>query len=114
MRKQIKQSEFVLMVITEPYSRRFDGEEILGTGKGATYEGHIINQQIYNEQCRNGKFIPVVFSDDARGSMPDILQAVTSYNVLKSGEYRRMLSVLTGQQLTPKPALGTVPVLAGC
>ncbi|MBD2071805.1 TIR domain-containing protein [Leptolyngbya sp. FACHB-671] len=62
MEKRIEWAEFVLIVCTETYKRRFRGDEEPGVGRGVTWEGTIIRQNLYNDQLRNTKFIPVVFS----------------------------------------------------
>ena len=52
MRRQIKQAEFVLLVCTETYNRRFEGEEP-GRGRGVTWEGAILTQELYDLMQRN-------------------------------------------------------------
>jgi hypothetical protein len=63
MSDQIEESDFVLVVCTEQYKRRFQGKEEPGKGKGVTWEGAIINQVIYDyDKKKKTKFIPVIFS----------------------------------------------------
>jgi hypothetical protein len=61
MDKQIRDSDFVVMVCTEIYYRRVMGEEQPGKGLGVRWEGHLIYQAIYNAESVNTKFIPVLF-----------------------------------------------------
>ena len=47
MLHQITQADFVLVICTETYARRFDGIEEPGTGSGVTLEGHLIIQELH-------------------------------------------------------------------
>jgi TIR domain len=38
-------AEFVLVICTETYHRRFRGHEVLGIGKGADWEGNLITAE---------------------------------------------------------------------
>src|SRR5438046_2751140 len=58
---QIEQSTFVLVACTETYLRRFKKKEVPQKGLGATWEGHIITQELYDAQGQNTKFIPITF-----------------------------------------------------
>jgi hypothetical protein len=56
MEKQIRESDFVLMVCTEAYYRRVLGEEDPGRGRGVRWEGHLVYEAIYQADTRNTKF----------------------------------------------------------
>jgi hypothetical protein len=47
MDKQIRDSDFVVMVCTEAYYQRVMGEEQPGKGLGVRWEGNLIYQAIY-------------------------------------------------------------------
>src|SRR5690348_1533156 len=47
MRNEIKTSDFVIVVCTQIYERRYEGTEQFGNGVGAKWEGAIITQQLY-------------------------------------------------------------------
>ena len=79
MEKRIDWAEFVLIVSTETYKRRFSGDEQPGTGRGVTWEGTIIRQNLYNDQLINTKFIPVVFSTQDLVHVPIILNGNDKY-----------------------------------
>ncbi len=55
MEKKIEWAEFVLIVCTETYQRRFRGDEEPGIGRGSTWEGTIIRQHLYNNQLASTK-----------------------------------------------------------
>lgn len=78
MRNQVEQSDFVIVVCTEQYKKRFQGKEELEKGKGVTWEGVIINQLIYDQVSRT-KFIPVIFSSQAGIYIPTELRRYTYY-----------------------------------
>lgn len=79
MEKRIEWAEFVLIVSTETYKRRFNGDEQPGIGRGVTWEGTIIRQHLYNDQLINTKFIPVVFSAQDLVHVPIILNGNDKY-----------------------------------
>jgi hypothetical protein len=79
MERKIEWAEFVLIVCTETYKRRFRGDEEPGIGRGVTWEGTIIRQNLYNKQLRDTKFIPVVFSAQDWDHVPTILDGRDKY-----------------------------------
>jgi tetratricopeptide (TPR) repeat protein len=101
--RQVEESNFVLVACTEIYLRRFKKREAHGTGLGATWEGHIITQELYESQGRNSKFIPIIFLDTNAQFVPTILRSATRYSL--PGEYDRLYRRLTGQPETPMPPL---------
>jgi hypothetical protein len=66
MDKQIRDSDFVVMVCTETYYQRVMGEEQSGKGLGVRWEGHLIYGEIYRAGTMNTKFIPVLFGGGDR------------------------------------------------
>lgn len=78
MRNQVEQADFVLLVCTEQYQRRFQGKEQPGKGKGVTWEGAIISQLIYDQQS-NSKFIPIIFESRANDYIPLEIKSHTYY-----------------------------------
>ena len=79
MEKRIEWAEFVLIVCTETYQRRFRGDEEPGIGRGSTWEGTIIRQHLYNNQLVCTKFIPVVFSSQDLNHIPIIFNGNDKY-----------------------------------
>jgi len=53
MVNQIEDADFVLVVCTEIYERRFRGREEPSKGLGAQWEGAIITQEIYDAAAHN-------------------------------------------------------------
>jgi hypothetical protein len=66
-------ADFVLLICTETYYRRFRGHEERGTGKGVDWEGQLITLEIYNAKSRATKFVPVVFRSQDKEFIPEPL-----------------------------------------
>jgi SEFIR domain-containing protein len=61
MLDQLDWADFVLVICTETYYRRFRGREEPGKGKGADWEGALITQEIHDARSATTKFVPVIF-----------------------------------------------------
>ena len=87
MINQIKAADFVLVVRTENYERRFSGIEDKGKGSGVKWEGAIITQAIYDAEAHNTTFIPVLFAPNDSGFIPIILRGATHYQLNTQEDY---------------------------
>lgn len=105
-RNQIQQADFVLVVCTEAYKKRYEGSEVPGTGAGAKWEGAIITQEFYDAEGRNTKFIPVVFNRDDIKEIPREMRGGTYYVLDSDAEYDDLYRHLTDQPKTVKRELG--------
>lgn len=105
MVNQIEEAEFVLVVCTETYERRFEGKEEAGKGLGGKWEGAVITQELYTK-AKNTKFIPVVFSHSDVTYIPVVLRGATHYKVNIQDDYDALYGRLTNQPLIQKPELG--------
>src|SRR5262245_17022598 len=81
MLEQIKAADFVRVVCTETYCRRFEGEEEIGKGQGASFEGAIINAMLYRHNLHNQKFIPIVCAAKDITHIPILLGTTNYYEV---------------------------------
>ena len=81
MKTQLQQADRVLLVFTETYQRRFEGNEQGGTGLGATFEGTIVTQSLYDSGGRNAKFRAVLVKVDDACFIPMELRRCTCYRV---------------------------------
>jgi hypothetical protein len=106
MEKQIRESDFVLMVCTEDYSRRVLGGEDPGRGRGVRWEVHLIFEAIYQADTRNTKFIPVVLEVSAFQWIPAVLQGTNYYDLGTNDGYEELYRRLTDQPRIIKPKLG--------
>lgn len=111
MRNEIKNSDFVIVVCTEAYERRYEGTETFGSGTGVKWEGAIITQQLYEAEGKNTKFIPVVFTSQDLRHVPLEMRGGTWYRLDDDQGYELLYRQLTGQPLTIKRALGTLRTL---
>jgi hypothetical protein len=112
MKNQIEWADFVVVVCTEIYCRRFNDHEEPGKGLGAAWEGQIITQTIFEQAGNNGKFIPVVFSADDVEHIPQALRPTTRYNLADEMGYDELYARLTDQALTDVPELGEIRKLS--
>jgi hypothetical protein len=63
MEQQVQAADFVLVVCTPSYRRRFEGKEDAGKGLGVNFEGATLQKLIYAAEQRNEKYVPVLFED---------------------------------------------------
>ena len=116
MERQIKDAEFVLIVGTEGYLKRFQGKEATWVGKGGAWESVIIRGELYDSPHINKKFIPVFFSQADHAFSVPRLNGYTRYTLndfsLDSDEgFRQLYRLLTDQPATPALPLGKIHVL---
>ncbi|HYF93438.1 MAG TPA: SEFIR domain-containing protein [Symbiobacteriaceae bacterium] len=111
MVNQVEWADYVLIVCTEKYERRFRGREAPNKGLGASWEGALITQEIYNAASNTTKFIPVVLNPGDAKFIPVELQGATRYDLSEIGQYFRLYRRLTGQPHTPRPPLGEITPL---
>jgi len=104
--EQLKEVDFVLVVCTETYHRRFTGKEEVGKGLGAKWEGAVITNKLYEDEGRNTRFIPVVFSVEDLNHIPERLQAVTRYQLNTDEAFEDLYRRLTDQPRVVKRPLG--------
>ncbi|MCG8603499.1 TIR domain-containing protein [bacterium] len=117
MLDQIKRADYVLVICTENYKLRFEGDENTGIGRGVKWEGAIITQQIYESEIKNQKFIPVVFTSQGAQNIPVILKPWTYYSVLDRNKiddvgYEALYRLITNQVTGRIPPIGKVKDLA--
>ncbi len=108
MNNKLDWADFVLVICTEKYHRRFRGAEEPGKGRGVTWEGAIINQNLYDAQGKNAKYIPVVFSSDDLEHIPVVLRSSSHYTVNSSRKYEEIYRRLTNQPSIVMPPIGNL------
>lgn len=107
-RNQVQQADFVLVVCTQTYEQRYEGKEETGKGKGGTWEGFIISQQLYEAAGKNTKFIPVVFCADDLAYIPLEFKSATPYDLSSGARYDSLYYRLTNQPEKVKSPVGTI------
>jgi len=111
MLDQIRRADFVIIVITETYRKRFEGDEEPGKGKGVKWEGGIVTRSLYNSEFRTGKFLPVVFGSIHAASMPTIFVGNVYYDISKPDGLEALVRLMTNQPAHIPAPLGKVPHL---
>jgi hypothetical protein len=111
MRTQVKQAEKVLLVFTKTYQKRFEGDEEEGKGMGATFEGVIVTQALYESGGRNAKFRPVVFEVADERFIPLELRRFNRYRVDTPDHYQNLLRWLHAAPWIVPPDVGPKPDL---
>jgi tetratricopeptide (TPR) repeat protein len=109
MLRQVEESDFILVVCTEPYKAKVQGRT--KTGKGVKWESLLTLQDIYNNSSENGKVVPVVLSDDDVQHIFTPLDAFTHYDVGADHGYLALYRYLTGQPEIAVPPVGQALVL---
>jgi hypothetical protein len=106
MDKQIRDSDFVVMVCTETYYQRVMGEEQPGKGLGVRWEGHLIYGEIYRVGTMNTKFIPVLFEGGDPSHIPAPARDTNHYFARTARGYEDLYRRLTNQPRAIKQELG--------
>jgi nucleoside phosphorylase len=112
MLNQVERANFVLIACSEEYDRRFRGNETYGKGKGATWEGGVIIQELYDAQGQNSKFIPITINPEDANFIPNPLRSATNYRLQNDDGYESLYRRLTSQPRNRKPQLGKLQTLA--
>lgn len=108
---QIKNADFVLVVCTETYARRFEGEAPAGEGLGAKWEGAVITQQLYNAESATNKFIPIITAAEDAGFIPLPLKGLQHFQPFDEKGYLALYRLLTNQPEVVKPDLQKIMAL---
>lgn len=109
MDDKISSADFVLVVCSKSYKKRFERKEDPGIGRGATWEGGIIERELYKNSLENLRFIPIVFDEYSDLKVPGVFQDYTCYILTK--EYTDLLRHLTNQPEIVPGELGPIPSL---
>ena len=106
MRHQLINADYVLMICTETYLRRYQELPLArvegdGPGKGVAWEARLAAQLIYDERSRNSRFIPVLLGTATVKDIPVELRSSTLYRLPQ--EYDELYARLSGQGAGPPP-----------
>lgn len=108
MDAQIRNADFVLMVCSDLYRKKVEGEVGTDVGLGVKWEGNLIYQYLYDSGAVNKRFVPVLFADGQIEHIPRAVRGSTHYRVSNQVEYDRLYWRLRGQSKAVKPGLGTL------
>ncbi len=104
MDKQIRDSDFVIIICTREYLNRLQNFEMDG-GSGVKWESNLIFQHLYDSNSKNTKFIPVVFYEEDIQFIPKPLKGSTFYRLDEDFEYRLLYMRLRGIKNIEKPEI---------
>jgi tetratricopeptide (TPR) repeat protein len=125
MLDQIDESDFVLIICSERYYRRYRRKEELGKGLGVTWESTLIMERIYDNQGKNVKFYPVFFTPPDRSIIPDGIRTsfydLSRYDLfnleadpnrlINGGGYKDLYGLLTDQPSVVPNKIGSLKKL---
>lgn len=121
MLDEIKQSDFVLCLVSPRYKLRIEDPQGCDDGYGVKWEGAVITNEIYLSYGQSRKFIAVVLEGCSHKDIPDILFPVGAPCYIMPGDqtilYRRLTNrprvvpAPIGPRVDPPP--GGFSVIAG-
>jgi TIR domain len=111
MRSQVKEAHKVLLVFSRTYQQRFEGDEEEGKGLGATFEGAIVTQSLYQSGGRNRKFRPVVLREEDTQFISVELRRFNRYSVDTPEHYENLLRWIHNAPRIVPPPVGKKPDL---
>lgn len=97
MLNQLDNANFVLVVCTETYYRRFRGHEKPDKGKGADWEGALITQEIYDSRSQTLKFVPIFMSEAFEDWIPEPLRSRSYYALTNEVSYDNLYDFILQQ-----------------
>jgi hypothetical protein len=112
MEDQLDSAQFVLVICTETYHRRFLGREEPDKGKGADWESSLITLEMYHARSDTNKFVAVLFDAQAEPFIPRPLSGYTHYLLNSEDNYAKLYAFLTGQAGAVSGKLGPLKTRA--
>ena len=106
MNEQIEQADWVLVVCTEEYNKRFDGNAPADSGRGVRWESQHITQALYDQKFSNKRFVPVLPPAGDPRHIPLPLRDYKNFRL--DDDYEALFRLLTDQPATPAPVLGAL------
>jgi hypothetical protein len=111
---EIEASDFVLMICTSRYIRSFRANKENKLPTEIAWEGAIITQDIYVQEKRKSKYIPIVFASQDIDLIPNILRRTSVYNMSAQNGRKLLCHHLAQENKNLRPKLGdlhSLPVL---
>ena len=110
-KRQIEEADFVLLVCTDAYQRRFDNNAEVGAGLGTCWEVPIIRQLLYDAGSSSRRFVPVLFKEASAEYIPIAARGFSSFVLDSETGFEGLLRFLLNQPHVRKPTLGSESVL---
>jgi len=109
MLEQVEEADFVLLICTETYRRRFEGKDKGNDGRGVDFEARLLAQHLYTAKGDNARFLPVLLDGANEQNVPIMLRDYARFRVPR--EWEALVRHFTGQPAVVRPELGEVPSL---
>jgi len=106
MLQKMQDANYVLLVCTETYRKRFEQREEVGKGLGVTWEGMLVQNQLYRNASRSQKFIPIILQSTDVAYVPDAVYQYSHYDFSKPRTFEILYKHLRGELGADKPPLG--------
>lgn len=106
MEEQIRARRWTLVVASESYKRRAEGQEEPEVGQGAKFESGAIRRELYESGGLNERFVPIGFGAESRKFVPGFLRDYSFFDVDDAEAYTKLLCVLTGHPFVVPENLG--------
>jgi hypothetical protein len=106
--REIRNADFVLLVCTETYFRRVNGEEEPGRGLGVLWEANLIRQHLYDAGGVSNKFIPVLLGESRVEHIPTPVKGRSFYWPDTVDGFESLYRLLTNQPRAGKPEPGKI------
>ena len=106
MLQKMQDANYVLLICTETYRKRFEQREEKGRGLGVTWEGMLMQNQLYRNASRSRKFIPIILNADDAAYIPDAVYQYSHYDFSKPLAFENLYRHLRGALGATKPPLG--------
>jgi hypothetical protein len=107
MLNQLENADFIILVCTKTYYRRFRGIDHSGMGKGVDFEGAIITNELYYLKSSSQRFVPVFVSSGDIDHIPEPLRHFNSYRA--DTDYDALTDFLSGNSGVEPVGLGPAP-----
>ncbi len=101
---QVRNADRVLVACTENYRRRYDLEEVPGTGLGVVCEAGAIRQLLYDTGGLNEKFRVTLFAAEDNNQVPLQLSRYHRFLLYAENGYKELLAWLQGAESVTAPS----------
>ncbi|MDR6613088.1 hypothetical protein J2Y42_002524 [Leifsonia sp. 1010] len=111
---QVKDSDFVVIAISEAWAQRWEGTNSLTVGAGAVAEADALKGLFQRDQgAWQRKVIVAILPSQSEDAIPEDLMRATRFWVAPDNpdSLETLVRTLTSQPLYAKPELGEIPVL---
>lgn len=107
MERRIAWADYVLIICTPTYFRRWNNDEKPSVGLGAQWESLLTRQHLYQAAGANDKFVPVVFESEDIQCIPIPLADVTRIDLSRLDGFDRLRCRLLNIPSAEKPPVRT-------